>query len=37
MDNVEDLVGEFARIYIASVRVICNKRNVEGTDVRDKW
>jgi hypothetical protein len=37
MDDVEDLVRQFSRIDIASVRMIGNVGDVEGADVGYIW
>ena len=36
MHNVEDLVSEFARINIATMRMVGDEGDVEGADVRDE-
>ena len=33
--DVEDLVGELARIYVAAMCVVCNKGNIKRANMRD--
>jgi hypothetical protein len=36
MHDVEDLVGKFARIDVATMRMVGNKGNIERADMRDE-